>query len=124
GAGCVLGVRCGGGAEPNGGFLASALAAPLPMNLLRAIGVVMTVATIGWAGARIGKTSDVFALAALAAFSIHAYAVLAVSVHENHLAGALPFLALAYAGHRRLLPVLAAVRVFAAPVMDVLYGPG
>jgi len=66
----------------------------------------------------------VFALASLAAFSIHAYAVLAVSVHENHLAGALPFLALAYAGHRRLLPVLAAVSVIAALNMNVLYGLG
>jgi len=112
------------GAAANAWFLASPLVAHLPMNLLRAIGVVMTVATIGWAGARIGKTSDVFALAALAAFSIHAYAVLAVSVHENHLAGALPFLALASAGHRQLLPVLAAVSAIAAVNMNALYGLG
>ncbi|HEX4567469.1 MAG TPA: hypothetical protein VH138_12605, partial [Vicinamibacterales bacterium] len=63
-------------------------------------------------------------LAALAGFSIHAYAVFAVSVHENHLAGAIPFLALASAAERRFAPVLAAVSAIVAINVNVFYGLG
>jgi len=112
------------GAAANAWWLAPPLAAHASLDVLRIAGAAMTVLAIGWAIRRTGRTPDACALAALAGFSIHAYAVLAVSVHENHLAGALPFLALASAAERRFAPVLATVSAIAALNMNVFYGLG
>jgi hypothetical protein len=111
-------------AAANAWWLAAPLAAHVPLDLLRVAGGLMTAVAIGWAIRRTGRTPDACALAALAGFSIHAYAVLAVSVHENHLAGAIPFLALASAAQRRFAPVLVAASGIAALNMNVFYGLG
>ena len=111
-------------AAANAWWLAAPLASHGSLDRLRIVGAAMTVLAIGWATLRAGRTPDACALTALAGFSIHAYAVLAVSVHENHLAGAIPFLALASATERRLGPVLATVSAIAAINMNVFYGLG
>jgi hypothetical protein len=112
------------GAAANVWWLAAPLAAHASLDVLRLAGAVMTALAIGWAIVRAGRAPDACALAALAGFSIHAYAVLAVSVHENHLAGAIPFLALTSVVDRRFAPVLAMVSVIAALNMNVFYGLG
>ncbi len=124
GVGSVLRDPFVSGAAANLWWLAIPAVARVPIDLLRVIGALATVLAIAWAASRTGRTSDAFALAAFAAFSVHAYELLAVSVHENHLAGVLPFLALASAADRRRLPVLAAVSVIAALNMNVFYGFG
>ena len=111
-------------AAANVWLLAAPLVAHVPIDVLRVAGGAMTAIAIGWAAARTGRTRDACALAALAGFSIHAYALLAVSVHENHLAGAIPFLALASAAEKRFAPVLAVVSAIAALNMNVFYGLG
>jgi len=105
-------------------LLAPLTVTQVPLDLLRGTGAMMAAAAIAWAIARARSTGDVFLLAALAAFTVHAYAVLAVSVHENHLAGAIPFLALASATRPRLMPILIAVSAIAALNMNVFYGLG
>jgi hypothetical protein len=84
----------------------------------------MTCLTIAWAAARLRSAPHTDAVVALAGFSVHAYVVLAVSVHENHLCGAIPFLALVSAIEKRFVPVLAAVSTIAALDMNLFYGIG
>lgn len=89
-------------------WLAGALFAP-PIDVSRAAGAVATVAAIAWAWTRMRRATDAGWLSAGAAFAVHAYAVLAVSVHENHLFAAVPPLVLAAAARPRFRGVLAAV---------------
>ena len=88
----------------------------------RPIGAVLAVAAIAWAlwTARRGK--DLWLMAALAGFAIHAYATLAAQVHENHLYAAVPFLTLAAAGRRRFTPVLIAVSAIFTLNLNLFYG--
>jgi hypothetical protein len=62
-----------------------------------------------WIGRR---TRDLSLLAAVGAFSVHAYAVLGAQVHENHLFAAMPLLVIASTVRRRFVPILAGVSVF------------
>ena len=76
---------------------------------LRAAGTLLAVAGIGW-GLWIGRrAADLSLAAAVGAFSVCAYALLATRVHENHAFIAIPLLVAAAAGRRRFVPVLAAV---------------
>ena len=76
---------------------------------LRAAGSVLAAAGICW-GAWIGrKSADLALVAAVAAFSVCSYALLATRVHENHAFLAVPLLAMAAAGRQRFTPVLWAV---------------
>jgi hypothetical protein len=67
---------------------------------------------------------DLWLLAAFGAFSIHAYATLAVSVHENHLFAAVPLLALASAGRPRFTGVFVAVSAIVTLNLYLAYGFG
>ncbi|MEO8076221.1 MAG: hypothetical protein ABI818_07830 [Acidobacteriota bacterium] len=67
-----------------------------------------------WALWRARRSSDTSAMLACAAFIVHAYFVLGVQVHENHLYLAIPLLAAAAAARPRLRPlVIGASLVFA-----------
>jgi hypothetical protein len=106
----------------------------------RTIGIVLTVAAIAWAlwAARRAphvaprtshlapRTShlDVWLLAGLAAFCVHAYATLSAQVHENHLFAAVPLLVLAAAGRRAFRPIAIGVSAIVALNLNLFYGFG
>jgi hypothetical protein len=89
-------------------WLVGALATP-PLEPSRVAGAVAACATIAWAFTRMRRAADAAWLAAGAALAVHAYAVLAVSVHENYLFAAVPPLVLAAAGRPRFRDICAAV---------------
>ena len=89
-------------------WLAGFVAAP-PLEPSRVAGAVATCATIAWAFTRMRRAADPAWLSAGAALAVHAYAVLAVSVHENHLFAAVPPLVLAATGRPRFRDICAAV---------------
>jgi hypothetical protein len=96
----------------------------LPLDALRAVGAVATFAAVAWSIAAASRGADLWLSAAAGGFAIHAYAVLAVSVHEPHLLPAVPLLALAAAGRRRFLPPFLMVSGIAAlNVPRTLSGP-
>jgi len=61
-------------------------------------------------------------LAALAAFLVHAYAVLSVQVHENHLFAAVPLLVIAGAGRPAFRPVMWTLSAIVALNLNFFYG--
>ena len=84
------------------------------LPFLRVAGTMLALAGIGW-GVFIGRRARELSLvAAVGAFSVHAYAVLGAQVHENHLFAAMPLLVIAAATRRRYVPVLAGVSAFLA----------
>jgi hypothetical protein len=104
-------------------LLAQVLPQP-PLDVLRAIGAALTLAAAGWAAWRARRATSIFAIAAVAAFCAHAYGVLAVSVHENHLYAAIPPLVVVAAGRPRFTPILVAVSAIVALNLDLFYGLG
>ena len=91
----------------------------------RPIGVVLVLAAIAWAlwkasTARCSK--DLWLMAALGAFSIHAFETLAAGAHENHLFAAVPLLTIAAAGRRTFVPVLVVVSAIFALNLNIFYG--
>ena len=79
---------------------------------ITAVSWMPVLAVVAWAARRIRDTDDAGAFFALTALTVHAYFVLAVQVHENHMSFALPALAVVAAervAYRRLLLVLSAV---------------
>ena len=79
---------------------------------LRVVGTMLAAAGIAW-GVWIGRRArDLSLVAAVGAFSVHAYAVLGAQVHENHLFAAMPLLIVAAAQRRRFVPILAGVSAF------------
>jgi hypothetical protein len=81
---------------------------------------VATLAMIAWSVATAPRGADLWLSAAAGGFAIHAYDVLAVSVHEAHLFPAVPLLALAAAGRPRLLtPLLIVSGVAAVNVLRI-----
>lgn len=68
------------------------------------------------------KVSDPFLLAGVAAFLVHAYFVLAVQVHENHMFMAVPFLALAATGRPSFRPMFVSVSAIVALNLNLFYG--
>ncbi len=84
------------------------------LPFLRVAGTMLALAGIGW-GLWIGRRArDLPLVAAVAAFSVHAYVTLGAQVHENHLFAAMPLLVVAAATRRRFAPILAGVSAFLA----------
>ena len=95
----------------------------------RPIGAALTLAAAAWALWRAARSplsspqGSAIVLAA-GAFIVHAYFVLAVQVHENHLYLALPLMAAAAAVLPQLRAPLAAVSAISALNLFLLYGIG
>jgi hypothetical protein len=102
----------------------------------RTIGIVLTIAATAWALWTAYKSTiqsavrnpqpamDVWLVAGVAAFSVHAYATLSAQVHENHLFGAVPLLVLAAAGRRAFVPICAGASAVVALNLNLFYGFG
>jgi hypothetical protein len=102
----------------------------------RTIGIVLTIAATAWALWTAYKSTiqsairssqsamDVWLLAGLAGFCVHAYATLSAQVHENHLFAAVPLLVLAAAGRPVFRPIAIGVSVVAALNLNLFYGFG
>ena len=98
----------------------------------RTIGVALTVAAAAWALWRAYQFAisnlqfaiDLWLIAGVAAFIVHAYATLSAQVHENHLFAAVPLLVLASAGRRAFAPICAGVSAVVALNLNVFYGFG
>jgi hypothetical protein len=88
----------------------------------RPIGAALALLAMGWSLWTARRARDVWLLAALAAFLVHAYSTLSAQVHENHLYAAVPFLAMASAGRPRLTPVYLAVSAIVALNLNLFYG--
>jgi len=67
---------------------------------------------------------DLWLLAGLAGFCVHAYATLSAQVHENHLFAAVPLLVLAAAGRPGFRPIAAGVSAVVALNLNLFYGFG
>jgi hypothetical protein len=88
----------------------------------RPIGTALVLAAIAWAAWAARRGDDLWLMAALGAFSIHAFETLAAGVHENHLFAAVPLLTIAAAGRRHFAPVLAVVSAIFALNLNMFYG--
>ena len=88
----------------------------------RTVGIVLTVAAMAWAVWTARRARDLWLTAALGAFLVHSYATLSAQVHENHLFAAVPLLAVAAAGRRRLIPVFVVVSAIFALNLNIFYG--
>ena len=98
----------------------------------RMIGIVLTVAAAAWALWRAYQFAisnwqfaiDLWLIAGVAAFIVHAYATLSAQVHENHLFAAVPLLVMASAGRRAFAPIAVGVSAVVALNLNLLYGFG
>jgi hypothetical protein len=90
----------------------------------RPIGAVLVVVAVLWALWTARRAKDLWMVAAVGAFTTHAYATLSAQVHENHLYAAPPLLALAAAGRPAFRPVLFAVSAIFALNLNLFYGIG
>lgn len=88
----------------------------------RPIGAVLFLAVMAWAVWTTRRTRDLWLLAGLGAFLVHAYAVLSAQVHENHLFAAVPLLVLAAAGRRAFMPLLVAISAIFLLNLNIFYG--
>ncbi len=94
----------------------------------RPIGMALVAGAAIWAFCRartaLTRGASPVLLLAAGAFTLHAYFMLAVQVHENHLFLALPLLAAAAASDVRFRPVAAAISVGMALNLLLFYGIG
>ena len=90
----------------------------------RPIATGAVIAAALWALWRVRRSPDLPALLACAAFIVHAYFVLGVQVHENHLYLAVPLLVAAAAVHPRLRPVFYGVSAVFALNLFLFFGLG
>jgi len=90
----------------------------------RPIGVVLVAIAVVWALWTARRARDLWLVAAVGAFTTHAYATLSAQVHENHLYAAPPLLALAAAGRPAFRPVFLAVSAIFALNLNLFYGFG
>ncbi|MFN7982551.1 MAG: hypothetical protein U0Q11_11890 [Vicinamibacterales bacterium] len=88
----------------------------------RTIATLLVVAAMGWAVWTSRRGRDLWLWAGLCAFLLHAYSVLAVQVHENHLFAAVPLLVLAAAGRSGFRPVFYVVSAIFALNLNLFYG--
>jgi hypothetical protein len=88
----------------------------------RPIGAALTIAAMAWALWRGRTGKDLWLMAGLSAFLVHAYAVLSAQVHENHLFAAVPLLVLAAAGRSQFTPILVAVSSIFTLNLNIFYG--
>ncbi len=87
-----------------------------------ATGAVIT--AVVWALWRVRQSRELSLMLACAAFIVHAYFVLGVQVHENHLYLAVPLLAAAAAVHPHLRPVFHGVSAVFALNLFLFFGIG
>jgi hypothetical protein len=90
----------------------------------RPIATLSIAAATAWALWRARNVVDLAGTCATAAFIVHAYFMLGVAVHENHLYLAVPLLAAAAAGRPRLRPVLIGVSVICTLNLLLFFGLG
>ena len=90
----------------------------------RPFAAAAVVAAALWAAWRIRASREPSQMVAAAAFIVHAYFVLGVQVHENHLYLAVPLLAAAAAVHPRLRPVFYGISVVFALNLWLFFGLG
>jgi hypothetical protein len=90
----------------------------------RPIGAALVAMAVLWALWTARRTRDLWMIAAVGAFTTHAYATLSAQVHENHLYAAPPLLALASAGRPAFRPVFFAVSAIFALNLNLFYGFG
>lgn len=89
---------------------------------VRAFGAILALGAIAWGMWTIRRARDLWLMSAAGAFFVHAYAVLATQVHENHLFAAVPLLAIATIGRSRFLPLYAVLTVIFALNLNLLFG--
>src|SRR6185369_679045 len=75
-----------------------------------------------WTLWRVRQSRDLSLVSAAAAFIVHAYFVLGIAVHENHLYFALPLLALAAAARPQLRPIHMAVSAVVTLNLFLFFG--
>jgi hypothetical protein len=90
----------------------------------RPVATLAIAAAAVWSLWRARHSRDMSLIFAVAAFIVHAYFVLGVAVHENHLYLAVPLLAAAAAVRPRLRPVLAGVSGVLALNLYLFFGLG
>lgn len=90
----------------------------------RPIGIILTAGSAVWALWTARRTHEMWLLAGVAAFLVHAYATLSAQVHENHLFAAVPLLIVAAAGRRVFRPICAVVSAVVALNLNLFYGFG
>jgi hypothetical protein len=90
----------------------------------RPIATCSIAAATAWALWRARRLGDVAAMCATAAFIVHAYFLLGVAVHENHLYLAVPLLAAAAAARPRLRPVMLGLSAISALNLFLFFGFG
>lgn len=90
----------------------------------RPFATIVVIALTGWATWRARHATDLALHAALAAFTVHTYFVVAVGVHENHLMLAVPLLVLAATTRTSFRPIFVIVSVVCALGMNLFYGLG
>jgi hypothetical protein len=97
----------------------------------RTIGIALTIVAATWALWTVyaaprtpHPAPDLWLLAGLGAFLVHAYATLSAQVHENHLFAAVPLLVLASAGRRAFWPICLGVSAVVALNLNLFYGFG
>ncbi|MGH9143167.1 MAG: hypothetical protein ACRD2I_18700, partial [Vicinamibacterales bacterium] len=98
----------------------------------RTIGILLTLSAAAWALWTAYRSAvrhpqpaiDLWLVAGVAAFLVHAYATLSAQVHENHLFAAVPLLVLASAGRRAFRPICIGVSAVVALNLNLFYGFG
>jgi hypothetical protein len=119
---------------PNGGFWA-ALTLPadivliphsgvIGFSLVRIVAFLLAAAAAVWGIWIARRARDLWLLAGLTAFVVHAYVVLAVPVYDNHLFAAVPLLVLAASGRRCFLPLAFVLSVIFVLNLNLFYGFG
>lgn len=99
-------------------------APPTARIVVRLLGSALPLAAIAWGVWTARRARDLWLLAAAGAFFVHAYVVLATQVHENHLFGAVPLLALAAVGRARFFALLVGISAIFTLNLDLFYGLG
>jgi hypothetical protein len=90
----------------------------------RALATGAVAAAALWAVWRVRRSPELSSMLACAAFIVHAYFVLGVQVHENHLYLAVPLLAAAAAVHRGLRAVFYGVSIVFTLNLFLFFGLG
>lgn len=90
----------------------------------RPFGTILIASACLWALWRTRRSPRLAMHAALAAFTVQAFFVLGVSVHEHHMMLAVPFLAVAAALEPALRPIFLALSASVALNMNLFYGIG
>lgn len=90
----------------------------------RPIGAALVAIAVVWALWTARRARDISLVAAVGAFTTHAYATLSAQVHENHLYAAPPLLALAAAGRPGFRPIFFALSAIFALNLNLFYGIG